>query len=62
VTVTVRPAAVAATCQPSSDALTVEQAHQVMQEHLHCRTADCPQRQAALAVLVESEHYRLART
>ena len=58
-TVTVRPAAVAATCQPSSTAPTVDQAHQVMQEHLHCRTTDCPQRQAALAVLVEAGHYRL---
>ena len=61
-TVTVRPAAAAATCKPSSNALTVEQAHQVMQEHLRCLTADCPQRQAALAVLVQAGHYRVAST
>jgi len=62
VTVTVRPAAVAATCQPSSDPPTVDQAHQVMQEHLACRTADCPQRHAALAVLVQAGHYCVATT
>jgi hypothetical protein len=52
----------AGTCQPSPDAITVDRAHELMQEHLRCPTGRCPQRQAALAVLVESGRYVLAVT
>lgn len=41
--------------------LTVDRAHQLMQEHLPCTTADCADRQAALAVLVDKGHYVLDR-
>jgi hypothetical protein len=62
VTATVQTAAISAACQPPPEQLSVDQAHQVMQEHLRCQSATCPQRQAALAVLVEAGHYRLAMT
>jgi len=42
-----------------ADALTLEQAHRIMQRHLRCTTACCSRRRAALATLVDAGHYRL---
>jgi len=49
-----------AACPPPVTHLTVAQAHQLMREHLRCRTEDCHQREAALATLVDAGHYVLA--
>jgi hypothetical protein len=39
--------------------LSTATAHHVMQQHLGCPTAQCRNRQAALAVLVRARHYQL---
>ena len=40
---------------------TVERAHEIMQRHLSCPTQTCPQRQAALKVLVAIGQYLLPK-
>jgi hypothetical protein len=40
--------------------MSVEQAHQAMQDHLRCPTTGCEHRQTALKVLVAAGHYALA--
>lgn len=47
-----------AVCGPPPRDLTVEHAHTIMQQHNHA-TPHCPPRQAALALLVTTGHYRL---
>jgi len=46
-------------CAVAPEQPTVEQAHQIMQTHLRCRTAMCERRRAALAVLVATGRYVL---
>jgi hypothetical protein len=46
-------------CDEVPQAITVHQAHRLVQLHRDCGR-HCPSRQAALAVLEEEGHYRLA--
>ncbi|MEJ3741691.1 hypothetical protein WEI85_00115 [Actinomycetes bacterium KLBMP 9797] len=50
----------ATTCDETPEALTVEQAHSIMQEHIRCDIASCRQRHAARALLVRDGRYVLA--
>jgi hypothetical protein len=40
--------------------ITVEEAHQIMQQHLGCAGSPCGMRRAAVDTLVEAGHYTLA--
>lgn len=46
-------------CDDVPEAITVDQAHRLIQLHRNCRRA-CPSRQAALTILEHEGHYRLA--
>jgi hypothetical protein len=48
------------TCAPDPPAMTVDQAHTAMQDHLSCATDACPTRRAALSTLVSAGRLVLA--
>ena len=50
----------AGSCRQPGQPLSVDQAHQVMQQHLRCPTGSCPARRAALTVLTAAGRYTLA--
>lgn len=53
------PAGIAVDEHAAPPALTVDQAHRLMQVHLECTTANCGVRQTALTLLVAEKHYVL---
>ena len=46
-------------CDEVPQAISVDQAHRILQLHRDC-LRHCPSRRAALAILEEEGHYRLA--